>query len=29
HKVKFATFDSKIPYKAVNYGKEHLEVIAA
>ncbi|RHX78229.1 VapC toxin family PIN domain ribonuclease [Leptospira yasudae] len=29
HKVKFATFDSKIPYKAVDYGKEHLEVIAA
>lgn len=28
-KVKFATFDSKIPYKVVDYGKEYLEAIAA
>ncbi|EKO88382.1 TA system VapC family ribonuclease toxin [Leptospira interrogans] len=29
HKVKFATFDSKIPYDSVDRGKEHLELIAA
>ncbi|AVQ12211.1 PIN domain protein [Leptospira santarosai] len=27
HKMKFATFDSKIPYDAVDRGKEHLELI--
>ncbi|AXR61660.1 TA system VapC family ribonuclease toxin [Leptospira mayottensis] len=28
HKVRFATFDSKIPYDAVDRGKEYLELIA-
>ncbi|WP_078129363.1 TA system VapC family ribonuclease toxin [Leptospira alexanderi] len=29
HKIKFATFDSKIPYDAIDRGKEHLELIGA
>lgn len=29
HKLKFATFNSKIPFRSVASGKEHLEVIVA
>ncbi len=29
HNLKFATFDSKIPVRSVESGKEHLELIVA